>query len=84
MSKPVSVIYELNEKGNIERKAMYTLEPKKALVCYIMQQQNNYNTWEYPENIKGIRESQTAPNHFYYDQQNTVLAAYPFKGGCIK
>ncbi len=79
MSKPMSVIYELHEKGNIERKAIYALEPKKALICYIRQQQNDHNTWEYPENIKGIRESQIAPNHFYYEQPNTVLAAYPYK-----
>lgn len=77
MSKQTSMIYEMNERGDVTRKAMYTLDAKKALICYVMQKQNNYNTWDYPNDLKGIRESDKAPEHFYYDYNGLVLAAYP-------
>lgn len=40
---------------------------------------HNMNTWEYPETIKGMRESDTVPDHWYYDDfmGRRVLAAYP-------
>lgn len=55
-----SLIFEMDEKtGNIERKAEYSLDPKKALICYIEQKKGNFDTWEYPEHIDGMRESPT-------------------------
>jgi hypothetical protein len=73
----MTTIYELNSEGNIIEKAQYTIEPKKALIAYIMQAKKNNNTWQYPEHIDGIKESQTKRNHYYYDMGNIVLAAYP-------
>lgn len=77
----VSLIYELREGDpNIRKKAIYTIEPKKALISYVMQEIfGNYNTWEYPEELKGMRESDTVKDHWYYDDYKgrRVIAAYP-------
>jgi len=74
-------IFVMDEQsGKIMRKATYSLDPKKALICYIEQTiSKNFNTWEYPEDIAGIRESKKAANHFYYDdiKHNLIIAAYP-------
>lgn len=75
-----TLIYTLDEKtGKIEKRASYSIEPKRALICYIMQQEKNFNTWAYPDHIQGIRESDREPNHFYYDDIKNcqVIAAYP-------
>ena len=71
-------ILTLAEDGKIEEKAIYTIDSKKALIAYIMQDiKKNFNTWAYPEDMEGIRESKTVKNHFYYDYKNIVIAAYP-------
>ena len=76
-----SLIYELREGDpNIRKKAIYTIEPKEALISYVMQEIfGNYNTWEYPEELKGMRESDTVKDHWYYDDYKgrRVIAAYP-------
>ena len=75
-----SMIYEMDEKtGKIERKAEYSCEPKQALICYIEQKKGNYNTWEYPKHIDGVRESPTLKNHFYYDsiKKRKIFTSYP-------
>lgn len=76
--KNLSLIYELDEQGNIQKKAEYTVTSKQALINYIMQfKKKNFNTWTYPETLPGIRESKTVKNHWYYDQDNIVIASYP-------
>lgn len=76
--KMLSIIYELNSDGIIKKIAEYSCNPQEALINYIMQYKcNNWNTWEYPKMLKGIRESKTVKNHFYFDYGNTVIAAYP-------
>ena len=74
----LSIIYSMDEKtGKIERKAEYTLDAKKALIAYIMQYtRNDFNTWEYPENIDHMRQSTKGEKGYYYDYNNTILAAY--------
>lgn len=73
-----SVIYELEENGNITEKAIYTCDSKKALINYIMQyKKNNWNDWMYPETLPGIRESKTVKDHWYFDYNNIVIASYP-------
>ena len=81
-----SIIYTLTEgEPGVRKRVEYTLPPKQALVCYVEQYiNNNWNTWEYPEEIKGMRESQTVKDHWYYDvfrkrlsDKNMVVAAYP-------
>jgi len=67
--------------------AEYAQPPKKALVNYIMQYiKNEWNTRLYPDDIEGIRESDTVADHFYYDvfrgrngNENAVYAAYPLQ-----
>ena len=80
-----STIYELKEGASApEKKAVYSLPPQKALVCYIVQfLKHDMNTAGYPDKISGMRESSVAKNHWYYDESasvfgvNGVLAAYP-------
>jgi len=74
----LSVIYELDENGKLEKKAEYACSTKQALINYIMQfKKKNFNTWTYPKELKGMRESPTAKNHYYYDYDNLVIASYP-------
>lgn len=75
-----TVIWELKEGDpDMRQKAIYTMEPKRALIAFIIQRKGNTNTWEYPDHIDGIRESDTVKDHFYYDDfaNRSVLAAYP-------
>lgn len=77
----MSLIFELKEDNpNMRKVAIYSLTPKAALVAYIMQDIfHNMNTWEYPEMVKGMRQSDTVPDHWYYDDfiGRRVLSAYP-------
>jgi hypothetical protein len=78
--KHMTNIFVMDEQsGKIMIKATYSLDPKRAIIAYIMQSRSNWNTWEYPEDIAGIRESTKAANHFYYDdiKHNLIIAAYP-------
>ncbi|MCC2256177.1 hypothetical protein LKD70_17485 [Ruminococcus sp. CLA-AA-H200] len=76
-----TMIYELKEGSPVACiVAEYSVDPKPALVAYIMQSlYNDYNTWDYPVMVKGMRESDTVKNHWYYDDfaNRRVLAAYP-------
>ena len=78
-------IWELKEgDGDMHRVATFSIPPKQALVAYIMQTiEKDFSTWQYPEKIAGMRESQTVADHWYYDDfaRRRVLAAYP-KGFC--
>jgi hypothetical protein len=71
----------MDEKtGKITRQATYSTDSKQSLINFIMQDiRGNYNTWEYPTNIEGIRESPTVANHYYYDdmKNNRIIASYP-------
>lgn len=77
-----SVIYEVKEGDpNIQKKAVYSLPPKAALVAYIMQYvHRDWNTGNYPETLDGMHEG-AYPGRWYYalvsKGQNTVVAAYP-------
>ena len=62
MPKQSSIIKSINDQGRITEHAIYTLEPFKALVCYLEQTiNNNYNTWEYFDNFRDVtgQEHQT-------------------------
>ena len=82
----MSTIWMLEEGDpNPKLVAEYSLPPKAALVAYVEQKyRNNLNTWEYPEQLEGMRESSTLADHWYYDlfktrgdKINAVVAAYP-------
>jgi hypothetical protein len=72
-----SKIIELKANGEQEEKALYSLSPKKALIAYVMQNiKRNNNTWDYPEELEGIKESGTKSNVFYYDDGNVVIGSF--------
>ena len=75
----MTMIYKLDiGRPGPEKVAEYSLTPKEALVNFIEQfLKGNYQFWKYPEEIKGMRESSTAPGNWYYDTGDTVYAAYP-------
>ena len=77
----LTCIFELKENdGTIHKVAEYNLPPKQAMVAYVEQSINkNFNTFTYPNTIKGIRQSPTVPDHWYYDdiRGGRVIAAYP-------
>ena len=74
----LSLIYELDENGKIEKKAEYTCNTKQALINYVMQfKKKNFNTWAYPKALTGMRESPKKDNAYYYDYDNIVIASYP-------
>lgn len=80
-----SMIYVLEEGKGYRKAAEYSLPPKQALVAFIKQTlENNFNTWDYPETVEGMRESSTIKDHWYYDvfksrgaKMNATIAAYP-------
>lgn len=79
----MTTIFVVDEKtGEVERKCSYSVDPEKAIVNYIMQYiKNNWNTWQYPKYIEGVRQSINAPGHYYYDDvpNGKIICAYPDK-----
>lgn len=82
----ISTIFILEEGDpDIKKVAEYSKEPKQALICWLQQNIcHNYNTWQYPEEMIGMRESDTLPDHWYFDlfksrgdSMNAVVCAYP-------
>lgn len=70
----VSVIKKLHPNGEISDECIYTLEPKKALVCAIEQLiYKNWDTWKYPELIKGMWSPRK--DTWYFDNGDFVLGA---------
>lgn len=69
-------ICKLHSDGRIINVAAYSIDPKPALVAYLMQTiHHNYNTWEYPEIVNGMYAGIT--DNWYYDTPDGgVLAAY--------
>jgi hypothetical protein len=53
----VSIIRKLDADGELHNLAVYSLEPKAALIAYYMQnEKKTYNTWDYPKDLDVIRE----------------------------
>jgi hypothetical protein len=75
-----TTIYKMDEKtGKIDRQATYTVPGKQAIINYIMQYiKHNFNTWQYPQDINGIRESDSRKHTYYYDDipNNSIIMAY--------
>lgn len=72
-----SKIVILKNNGQIDDAAIYSLPPKEALVAFVMQYFDyNFNTWEYPDIIKGMWESSTVPNHWYWEWGDVVYGSY--------
>jgi hypothetical protein len=63
--------------GEIKEAAIYSIEAKKALVCFIKQNINHdYNSWLYPDMIPGMYESKTRKNTWYYENDDYIIQAY--------
>ena len=71
----ITEIHFLNNDGMMPKVAIYTLPPKKALVCAIMQHvHKDYNTNSYPEEISGMWAGQNGS--WYYDNGDCILGAF--------
>lgn len=74
-----SEIFILPDGGTPERKAIYTLEPKKALVAFVEQAKGNFYTWKYPEELPGMWESGIKKGAWYFNDtgKHRTIAAFP-------
>ena len=77
----VSNINVLYDDGRMkENVAVYILDAKEALVCYIKQFiENDFNTWQYPEMIEGMHKSNKRKNTWYYDHEDMHIQSYQKK-----
>lgn len=73
-----SVISILETDGNISSTSYsYSLSSKKALICFIMQEvKKNFNTWTYPEDMKGIIELPSKRGFSFELFNGNVITAY--------
>ena len=63
-------------KGEFVEEYLYTLPPKKALICAINQHKGNFNTWEYPNDIEGIHKSNCVKGRLLFDiDEDRILYA---------
>lgn len=72
----ITEIHMLNDNCLLPKMAVYTLPPKKALVCAIEQHIfHNFNTNSYPEEISGMWAGHYGA--WYYDNGDYILGAFP-------
>jgi hypothetical protein len=70
-------IYD-KETGELKHSCLFTANTKQALINHIRQAiHNDYNTWNYPEHIEGIKESTTKQGVLYYEYENQIIQAIP-------
>lgn len=72
-------IFKCDSNGTITQLAVYSLEPEKALIAWIYQNlRNDFNTWDYPKHMKGVKPCKRGTGYYYEDRKtDTVYAAYP-------
>lgn len=67
-------IYMIDENGNISHLATYSLEPKKALIAYYMQnEKNNFNTWNYPSDLEIIKHMSNGSDFAYFKGDSSIF-----------
>lgn len=72
-----SIINEMNvETGEVRTVAEYSCSTKEALIAYVMQQKKNNNTWDYPDYLEGMRESDIVKGTYYYTLGNVILQSF--------
>lgn len=70
-----SVITKLDTDGNFHELGSYSLEPKQALIAYYMQnEKKNFNTWDYPSDIEGVRERPSKTGYFYNKGEDVIFS----------
>ncbi len=77
----ITKICKLTTYGDVINVCEYSIEPKPAMVAYLMQTiHHNYNTWQYPEVIDGMYQSNVCPDNWYYDMPDGgCIAAYGYR-----
>ena len=73
-----SLVYEVkNDSGKINKLATYSVDAKKAMIAFIKQQENDYNTTNYPSIIEGMRKTPIKKGWLYDDLKNDrTLVSY--------
>ena len=83
----MTTIYELKEGVGFARMvAVYPLEPKAAMVASIYQCiHKDFNTMDYPDEVPGMRQSDTLEDHWYYSDRagQRMLSAFP-QNTCLR
>lgn len=65
-------------KGYYVKEARYTLPPMEAMIAAVEQYKGNYNTWEYPKKLDGVRKSNFVKGRLLYDlTENLILESQP-------
>lgn len=60
-------------KGNFVKECIYTLPPKKALICAIKQYHNDFNTFNYPDDIEGIYKSNVIKDRLLFNLSDDLI-----------
>jgi hypothetical protein len=69
-----TVIKMLDTHGDFHELATYSLEPKEALIAYYMQTENkNFNTQDYPKELKVIKTLPTSGRFSYERHTGDVI-----------
>ena len=72
-------IMKLSPNGEIKTVAVYSISAKQALINFIMQKQGNFNWWEYPTELDGVRQGYTRFDTYFFDDGDIVYGAFPRK-----
>ena len=70
--KSVVMLFD-GRKGEFVKEIIYTLSPRKALICAAMQYKGNFNTWEYPDDLEGIYKSKVIKDRLLYDIDENLI-----------
>lgn len=70
LKKTITEIWRIDSRGNISRISLYSLPPKKALICFRQQKEfNNFNTWDYPDDDIEIKQMRNG-EYIYFVKNN--------------
>jgi hypothetical protein len=72
-----SIIRMLDGEGEFHDLCSYSLDPKKALIAYYMQQEKkSFNTWDYPAEVDAIQERPMGLGYMY-NKGDAVIYSRP-------
>ena len=70
--KSVVMLFDAR-KGDFIKEAIYSLPPRKALICAVMQYKGNFNTCKYPDDLEEIYKSNVIKDRLLYDINENLI-----------